>query len=71
MRSHEKKLINQKKRRIVITTTQSLLNLKSNTMKNTVQKYSIFSIPPNKMKKNDVIKHIFGFFVNCTCQKNG
>ena len=48
-----------------------LLNLKSNTMKNTVQKYSIFSIPPNKMKKNDVIKHIFGFFVNCTCQKNG
>ena len=27
-----------KKRKVVITTTQSLINLKSNTMKNTVQK---------------------------------
>ena len=34
-----------KKKRIVIPTTQSfLLNLKSNTMKNTVQKYCIFLI---------------------------
>ena len=30
-----------------LPTTQSLLNLKSNTMKNTVQRYCFFPYPPN------------------------
>ncbi len=52
----------QKKRRIVIPTTQSLLNLKSNTMKNTVQRYCFFSYPPNNLTKKYVIQHIFRNF---------
>ena len=52
-----------KKRRIVITTTQSLLNLKSNTMKNTVQKYFFFLILPNKNAEKHVFEHIFLHFV--------
>ena len=51
-----------KKRRIVIPTTQSLLNLKSNTMKNTVQRYCIFSYPPNILMKKYVLQHTFRIF---------
>ena len=36
-----------KKRKDVITTSQSLLNLKSNTMKNTMQNYCFSAIWPN------------------------
>ena len=69
MRSHEKKLINQKKRRIVITTTQSLLNLKSNTMKNTVQRYCFFTYPPNILHKKYVLQHVFLCFDKSIWQK--
>ena len=37
----------QKKRKDVISTSQSLLNLKSNTMKNTMQNYCFSAILPN------------------------
>ena len=41
-----------KKRKVVITTTQSLINLKSNTMKNTMQKYRMFSTCASNPRKN-------------------
>ena len=59
-----------KKRRIVISTTQSLLNLKSNTMKNTVQRYCFFWYPPNVSVKKYVFQHKNRNFANSTLQKN-
>ena len=40
-----------------------LLNLKSNTMKNTMQGYGIFLILPNNLCKKYVLQHIFDKFV--------
>ena len=61
----------QKKRRIVIPTTQSLLNLKSNTMKNTVQRYCFFAYPPNILPEKYVLQHVFRFFVKSSVQNFG
>ena len=61
----------QKKRRIVIPTTQSLLNLKSNTMKNTVQRYCFFAYPPNILSEKYVLQHVFRFFAKSSVQNFG
>ena len=60
----------QKKRRIVIPTTQSLLNLKSNTMKNTVQRYCFFLYLPNILTKKYVLQHVFYNFAICKLQNS-
>ena len=39
-----------------------LLNLKSNTMKNTMQRYGIFLILPNNCAKKYVLQHVFCVF---------
>ena len=51
-----------KKRKDVITTSQSLLNLKSNTMKNTMQNYCFSAIPPNILLKKSLKHRNFRYF---------
>ena len=46
-----------------------LLNLKSNTMKNTVQRYGIFLILPNNSARKYVLQHIFVRFAISVLQK--
>ena len=46
-----------------------LLNLKSNTMKNTVQRYCFFVYPPNILYKNMFYNMYLVFFVKSTWQK--
>ena len=48
-----------KKRKVVVSTTQSLLNLKSNTMKNTLQNYTLYFIYTRKIMKKYVLQHDF------------
>ena len=47
------------------------LTLKSNTMKNTLQKYCFFATPPNVLAKKCAKKHIFLHFANYTMQNSG
>ena len=61
----------RKKRRIVISTTQSQFNLKSNTMKNTMQRYCFFAYQPNNLSQNYVIEQVFHFFAQLTLQNFG
>ena len=55
----------QKKEGLSSRQPNLLLNLKSNTMKNTVQRYCFFLYPPNFMLKKYVIKHVFVVFDKC------
>ena len=59
-----------KTERVVISTTTILINLKSNTMKNTMQKYCFFSIWPNILVKKWQKYPFFLNFVNSTLQNN-
>ena len=47
------------------------LTLKSNTMKNTMQKYCFSANPPNFLAKKCAKKHIFLLFANYTMQNRG
>ena len=48
-----------------------LLNLKSNTMKNTVQRYCFFVYPPNILYKKYVLQHVFSVFCKVNMAKGG
>ena len=65
------KVAGQKKEGLSSRQPNLLLNLKSNTMKNTVQRYCFFLYLPNFMLKKYVLEHIFRKSVKSIKQNGG